>query len=401
MYIDLTFGDEGYPLFSVYKPILQLLIDFCGQSIECLCIPRHLDLDETFPLTDSLPRLKHMLLGEISSQVTKNILSACSNLEYLRLDTSFTEWQMLPKGFKKLESHKFGNLNGIFNLLSSPAVESLEFVIWFLMTSEICSQPYHLSCLKSFGVTVDFDVTRCLTHLARILSLAPFLRELTIEIVVWDEIEPQIWIKVMSNCQTLTNLIVYLSEPDGTEDPRINVSSWQDLFAKTVVSKMKNLERLHIGFHLSSDGLRLLSQHENLKYFSHEIHTENMSYDSVFDTDALVYYLSQALKKKLTSYRIFIPLGESYGEYLILNESFLDFAYKIEQQYFLRLHVYQSDRHFDTESPHPEKIPGMVYVTDMYLIEWDLLRPQMHAHDDDEEEDRVPHTKPEMCPLLV
>ena len=108
-----------------------------------------------------------------------------------------------------------------------------------------------------------------------------------------------------------------------------------------------------------------------------------MSYDSVFDTDALVHFLSQALSKKLTFYRIYIPTAEPYGEYLILGESFLDFADKIEQQHFFRLNVRQDDRHFHTGIPHPDKIPGMIYVTDICLSEWDLLRPEMNF---DEEE---------------
>ena len=382
VYIDVAFDDEGNSLFSVYKPILQLLIDSCGQLIECLRIPGHSDYDdETFPLTDSLPSLKHMLLTHTTSQVTKNILTACQNLEYLRLSTPFTGWQMLPKGLKTLHNYS-EDFDGIFNLLCSPAVQSLEFLSRFVMTSEINYRPYHLSCLKRFEVTIDFDVTRCLIHLARIISFAPVLCELMIDILVFDDIQCQAWIKVLSECQTLTNLTVYLHEPSGTENPRINVSSWQDDFAKTV-SKIKKLEQLSIGFHLSSDGLRLLSQLENLQYFHHEIHTENMSYDSVFDTDALVYFFSQALSKKLTSYGIYIPTAESYGEYLILKESFLDFAYKIEQQYFVRLDVCQNDRHFDTERPHPEKISGMIYVTAISLSEWDLLRPEIYS---DEEE---------------
>ena len=389
VYVDVTNDDGSNSLFQDYRPILQLLMDSCGQSLECLCIPGHNDYeDQTFPLTDSLPSLKHMLLSHTTSQVAKNILTACRNLEYLRLGTSFTGWQILPKGFKKLQSYS-ENSDGIFNLLSSPAVQSLEVVRNFVMTGEINYQPYYLSCLKEFEVTIDFDVTNCLTHLARILSFAPVLCDLMISIAIFDEIESQVWIKVLSGCQNLTNLRVYLNEQVGTENARINVSLWQDDFAKTIVSKMKKLEHLYIGFHLSSDGLRLLSTLENLKSFSHEIHTENMSYDSVFDTDALVYFLSQSLSKKLTSYTIYIPTAESYGEYLILKESFLDFAYKMEQQYFIRLDIRQDDRDFDTERPHPEKIPGMIYVTDIYLSEWNLLMPEMYSDEEEEEHDNL------------
>ena len=95
MYVqmDVRTDDETATLFAKYKSILQLVIDYCGQSLECLCIPHYYDEDdETFPLTDLLPRLKHMVLTRTTSQVTKNILTACPSLEYLRSDTSFTEW---------------------------------------------------------------------------------------------------------------------------------------------------------------------------------------------------------------------------------------------------------------------------------------------------------------------
>ena len=330
----------------------------------------------TFPLTDSLPRLKHMILGHITPQVTKNILSACPNLQYLRSINSFTEWQILPKGFKQLLID-FEDLDGMNNLLCSPAVQSLEVVYIFVMSSEICYQSYDLPCLKKFDVTINSDVTNCLIHLARILSFAPVLSELSITIRGFDEIQSKVWINVLSECQTLTKLTVNLHEPTGT---KINVSLFQDDFAKTIVSKIKKLEYLSIGFHLSSDGLRLLSRLDNLNYFHHWIHTENMSYESVFDTDALTDFLSSSLDKKLTEYQLDIPAVEPFGEYLILKESFYDFIEKTERKHFVRLNMCQDDRHFDTEIVHPDKIPGIIYVTDIQLSQWDLTFPHMEDY---------------------
>ena len=376
--VKFVYFDATTP-YSIYKAILQLLMDSCGQSLECLCIPRYNGFyDQTFPLIDSLPRLKHMILGYTTSQVTKNILFACPNLECLQSKTSFTEWQMLPKGFKKLQNHfnyfDGETFDGINNLLCSPAVQSLEVVHPILMTSEICYQSYHLSCLKTFKVIIEFDVTKCLTHLARILSFAPVLRQLTIDIRAFDDIQSQAWIKVLSECQSVTYLTVYLGEPSGAEDPLINVSSWQDDFAKTIASKIKQLEYLDIGFHLSSDGLRLLSQLENLKYFHHEIHIEKMSYESVFDTDALIDFLFPYFDKKLTEYGIHIP----FGEYLILKESFYDFICKMERKHFLRFRMNEVDRHYPKERVRTDKIPGMIYVTSLDVSEWDLIYPRFN-----------------------
>ena len=350
------------------------IMDSCGQSLECLCIPFHNDLnDKTFPLTDSLPRLKHMLLGRTTSEVTKNILSACPNLEYLGSSTNFTEWQMLPKGFKKLYSDPSEiGLDGINNLLCSPAAQSLEVVRKFVMTGKIFYQSYHLSCLKQFEVTIDSFVKNCLTNLARILSSAPVLRELIITIRAFDEIEPQVWINVLSECQNLTKLTVYLDEPFGIVNLLINVSSWQDHFAKTIVSMMKKLEYLHISFHLSSNGLRLLSQLENLRYFHHEIHTENILSASIFDTNAWTDFLSSSFEKKLTEYHIRIP----FGEYLIVQESFYEFICKMERKHFLRFHMSQNSD-YGNERVHPLKTPANIYVNKLDVYEWDLMRPYL------------------------
>ena len=368
---------------SDYIYFLELLINTCGKSLECLCIPTHREPeDDTFLTNASLPNLKHLLLRRTSDKVTRNILNACPNLEHLRCSTTFTDWKVLPKGLKKLE-RCYHFLEGLMGLLSSPAIETLEMIDGMIMTSEICYKPYLLTSLKEFTACIEFETSKCLVHLARIVTYAPVLNELTVTISTSEDIESDSWIKLLSQCQRVSKLLVDL---DPFLEPKIKVSSWQDYFATTIVSNMKNLRHLNLGFHLSSEGLRSIAQLENLQYFRHEIHTENLSYDSVFDTDALIYFLSQALSKKLTSYRMTSrPIFES-EEYVILKESFLDFAYKIEQQYFFRLNVRRDDEYLDfklPDRPRPEEVPGMICVTDIYLTEWDL--PEI-CFDEDEEE---------------
>ena len=370
-YVWISYFDKSNkPMFPFYKPLLQLVIDSYRQSLECLVIPGHgHDQDETFPLTDSLPRLKHLLIGHTTSQVTKNILSACPNLEYLDSSTPFTEWQMLPKGFKTLCNY---DQSGINNVLCSPAVESLEIVRRFVMTSEICYQSYHLSCLKNFEVIIDFDVANCLRNLARILSFAPVLRRLEINITVFEEIEPEIWIKVLSECQNLIHLEV--NQHKIIRTTLINMSSWEDHFVKTIVSKMKKLEYLYTSFHLSSNGFRLLSQLENLKSFSHGIR-DDLPDDNVFDTDALIHFLSLSLGKKLKYYRFYIGPTEC----LILKESFYDFIYKMERKHFIRFRIPQADSHRypGIEVYDPEESSGMIYLAKLEVNEWDLIPPYL------------------------
>ena len=276
---------------SDLKAIIRLLFNSCGQSLECLCIPEHNGRDdevEIFSPKDSLPQLQHLLL--LGTNEIANVIKACPKLVQLHCSTGFTEWNLLPMKFKKLGSD-YDDLEGILNLLSSPAVESLESLSGILMSPEICYKRYRLASLKEFSIIMNFNLNGCLNHLARILSFAPVLQEVAIYIQILDEIQSHSWIKVLCECQSLTNLRLYFHEDQEPEDPKIDVSLWQDDFARTLVSKVKNLRHLHIGFHLSSQGLRLLSQLENLEYFHHDLHTKNMVYDNVFDTNALTDHL--------------------------------------------------------------------------------------------------------------
>ena len=49
VYFDVIVNDQHDMLFTSYKPILHLLIDTCGQSLECLCISHFRDLDNEIP----------------------------------------------------------------------------------------------------------------------------------------------------------------------------------------------------------------------------------------------------------------------------------------------------------------------------------------------------------------
>ena len=384
VYIDVrSLEGPRYIQASDFKAIIRLLFNSCGQSLECLCIPGHNgreDEVEIFSPTDSLPQLQHLFLSG-TNEVAK-VIKACPKLVQLRSSTGFTEWNLLPKKFKKLGSYD-DDLEGILNLLSSPAVESLESISGILMSSEICYKRYRLSSLKEFSIVINLSLNVCLNHLARILSFAPVLQELTVEIQILDEIQSHSWIKVLCECQSLTKLRLLFHEDQEPEDPKIDVSLWQDDFASTLVSKAKNLRHLFIGFHLSSQGLRLLSQLENLEFFHHDLRTKNMVYDSVFDTDALTDFLSSSLEKKLTEYNIYIPTTNPFGEYLILKESFYDFVELMERKHFIQFTVEQEERHNDVSKMHPEKMPGMIYVTYLEVCEWGLIYP---AIDDDDEE---------------
>ena len=87
---------------------------------------------------------------------------------------------------------------------------------------------------------------------------------LTVVISTSEDIQFDSWIKLLSQCQRVSKIEVDL---DQFLEPKIKVSSWQDHFATALVSNMKNMRHLNIGFHLSSEGLRLVAHLENLEYF--------------------------------------------------------------------------------------------------------------------------------------
>ena len=57
----------------------------------------------------------------------------------------------------------------------------------------------------------------------------------------------------------------------------------------------------------------------------------------------------------------------------------------MERKHFIRFIVKQEKRHSDESSAHPEKIPGMIYVTYLQAVEWRLIYPAI----DDEETDNL------------
>ena len=70
-----------------------------------------------------------------------------------------------------------------------------------------------------------------------------------------------------------------------------------------------------------------------------------------------------------------------------MKESFYDFVELMERKHFIRFIVEQEERHNDVSKIHPEKMPGMIYVTNLEICEWGLIYPAID--DDDEETDNL------------
>ena len=381
VYFDLTpEGRYSTKFYVDYNNILEILFKICGRSIECLGIPDHDEPeDNTNPRFVFMPNLRHLDIRRTGRAVVKNILTFCPRLEFLQTSSPFAEWSALPNGFKKLSSD-YANIEGLVSILCSPAVSTLESLTQTSLTPDICYKPFFLTCLHTLKVHVQNDADFCLLNLARILSVCPVLKDLGVLISTSDTIEERTWTKVLTEASSVTELHIKVS---SREVDRIDVASWQDTFAETVATKLKKLQALYLSFHLSSIGLQHLSNLDTLEVFSHAVHTEHFSYETVFDTEALSDFLSTSLSKKLVKYEVQIPPKNPFGEYLIFKECFLKTARQLERKYFVDTLIEQNDRHYDKEIIHPEKIPGMIYVTRLQIQkakDWDWICPEFEEY---------------------
>ena len=60
-------------------------------------------MGKNFLKTDCFPQLRHLHFGWTSHTNLVRITKSCPRLEYLKCWTDITEWNLLPKGFKKIE----------------------------------------------------------------------------------------------------------------------------------------------------------------------------------------------------------------------------------------------------------------------------------------------------------
>ena len=356
IYFDLC-GDED---FDRYSPVFKLLLSTNAKTLKCVSVPKHqLADEETFPMVESLPELKHLIAEETSVKGIHNIIKACPEIEHLRCWSDFNQWHLLPKGIKYLGT-PYGKIMGLHNILKSDIVKSLETLEGVLMTPALSSIPFTFACLKRLDVVIEEDTNGCLYNLSRILRNCPVLEIFKIEIFCFDIIDKEFWTSVINECRNVTYFKIYLR---SRGEERIEVSLWQDYIAELIESRMKKIEILDLGFALSSKGLQTLEKLEHLKSFRHHLYVKNMVYENIFNADALLRFLSCHFAKNMTKYEMLIPSHYPFGEYLILPELFLSSIETMESELSVKFKTDQSLRHFRKDQPHTEKIPGMIYLT--------------------------------------
>ena len=362
LYFDLESKNEDEELdyLNKYSKTLEVVMKCCSSTLKCLVMPSHSQFsDFSFPYCDHLPNLRHFTCGRTSASGLKNLIEAAPRLEFLYVSSSLGNWQILPQGFKILKTRGGDVFEGLTSVMESPATATLEEITDITISSEMCFKPFYLPKLHTLSLCIERETNGSLRNLARILTFAPAMKNLTLDIECDDEIDSESWIKVLSNCPAVTHLEIFMN----IHDPKINIKDWQDVFAEEMTKTMKKLKSVDIPFHLSSRGLSLLASLEYLESFYHKIYVDNMKYDTVFDTQALVAFLRKSFSKSLRDYYCCIPERFSIGEYLILDESFLQTYKQLEDEFPVRFVVAQEHRHYEQEVEHPERIPGKIYVT--------------------------------------
>jgi hypothetical protein len=362
--VDHNKNDEeqlGY--WSTYSKLLRVMLESWKRTLICLNMPSHYQVvDFDFPFCDYLPKLQHFTCRRTSASGMKNLILAAPYLKYIHATSSFCKWEILPKGFRILKTYE-GKMDGLTNVLMSSAATTIEDLDDFRITNEMCFKPFSMPKLTSIRLLIEADTNGSLRNLSRILMFAPNVESLVIVISCKDDIDKGMWTNVLSNCKEITFLKLDLLKYD---DPKIKVIQWQDEFAEAASKNLKKLKEIDITFHLSSKGLPLMASLENCERFDHEIYCDNLKYNGVFDTEALITFLRSIFSKKLTYYRCYIPSISPFGEYLILDESFIKSYKSMEDELNLRFFVEQEDRNYDNEQEAPPKLPGKIYVTNLW-----------------------------------
>ena len=360
VYLDLTPNRATEVPYFIYKDLLQHVIDKYGSQLKCLWIPQHQEdegKEEEFLAIDSLPELRDLHFTWIMHDNVRRILTICPKLEYLECYTEITEWNLLPKGFKRLNGSTFQGLN---TLLLSPAAQSIEEMQVMQLTSEAVLSNFWLPCLKVLHVDINETPNDCLNPLARIIRFSPVLSELSVTIESMQEMEGASWSRVIEECTRVTHFKLQINACD------FNVNSWQDDFSCSMALNMKNLKHFDVGFALSSTGLTALSSLPQLEFFRHKLHQEIGVKDTVFNEDALYSFLKIQLQRNLSHYQIGIP-NRIDGSYLTVTQEFADRLIIMAQDLLLIITLGTRVRGSRLEYQRMRQ-PGMVYVTELKIF---------------------------------
>ena len=265
LYLDISPNVATEPSYYNYRDLLKYVVKRYNSQLQCLSIPGHGEYGgdlEDFLKTDCFPQMRHLHFGETSDTNLRRIIKSCPRLECLVYFTDFIKWNLLPKGFKKIDAYN-AYLEGMVNLLTGQAAETIEEIVGMKLVSGVFPNHFSLPRLSTLKVCTEEDTNGCLNNLARIVRFSPVLKKLSIRIEsTAGDIDASSWVKVIEECSQITDFTVQL-----TWDRPL---TWQDTFAKSVSVNMKKLKTLKLDFALSPIGLRKLSSLPELQVFHHK-----------------------------------------------------------------------------------------------------------------------------------
>ena len=352
--------------YADYRQFLEYIIEMYASQLQCLWIPSHEEYSGEFLKTDCFPQLRHLHFSGTSDTNLVRIIKSCPRLEYLKCNTYITEWNLLPKGFKKIEwEDRYRRyLRGMVNLLTCKASETIEEILGIKLVSDVFRNNFSLPRLNTLGVFIYEDTNGCLNNLARILRFSPVLKKLSIQIQSSDNTDASSWVKVIEEGCKIIDLTVLLTR----DRPLIKVSLWQDAFAESVSLNMKQLKTLKLDFALSSIGLVALSSLPELQLFHHKLYIDKQTDldDSFFSEEALYQFLQTHFSRKLHHYDINIPSFYPDGAYLPVSQGFVDRLIQDFSQNLGVTLVIESRREsgFDFRK---NRMPGVVYLTELQI----------------------------------
>lgn len=363
---DETWGDdsrleEGRNNSNLFKDILRNY----GSQLLCLWINIYYEDDtDDLQLDSCLQELRHLHIEWPSDESITQVLKFCPKLEYLSCFTFFMDWNLLPQGFKKLESDS-SELKGLDNLLVSPAAETLEEILEITVTSEAFDENFHLSSLKVLRVTVQHmqaETNASWNKLARILRFSPQLTELSLKIITNQDIEAASWIKVIEECPRVTDFNVQLTE----YQPKTKVHLWQDAFAESILLNMRRLKSLRLEFSLSSIGLMTLSSLPELEFFHHELHTKIPKVgDLIFNENALYSFLTAQFSRKLNHYEL-VSIYDDNQSFLPVSKGFVDQLTHFAEEVGLTIDIQTKERGFYSR-PLRKQLTGLINLSQLVV----------------------------------
>ena len=346
--------------FNRYSRLFKLLLSTNAKTLKCVSVltPSFPD-QEPYPMVDSLPELKHWITYKISVKGIENIIKVCPKMQRLRCWSNFSEWHLLPKGMKHLATAPLqGPIMGLDNILKSDFVPSLETLEGVLMTTVLSSIPFTFASLKRLEVVIEEDANGCLYNLSRILRNCPVLEIFKIDMFCFDVIDKESWASVINECSNVTHFKI-----SGSCGTREDFPHMGDYVLELIVSGMKKIETLELGFDVSSKGLLTLEKLKYLKSFGHSFFVRRTEYTE--NADALLRFFNYHFAKNMKKYEMYFKLKCSGKKKLILPESFLSSIEKMESELSVKFRIYYNLSWFRNKEPQPENFPRLIYLEEL------------------------------------